>query len=258
MFEAFNILGADVQKSISGVASSSVRAYLNSLYPNEFEYYLFTLELVNQAGVVEDILIFPVMPNSISEQRTSLINIRKTNNSIVSITNNTFAPTNISISGSFGRKIRILLGQQKSSGGSAFAFSEDFNINKKEIEVNGEIKTGFGVTKMLERIIKKSQSKAGYLLFLYNPSLSNNYLVEVTDMTFSQSMENNMLWNYQIQFKSLAKAEDVYPAGQDKLNQSIKNQLKFDNINKAVFKLTNTINGIRTLINTGLDKIGVL
>ena len=111
---------------------------------------------------------------------------------------------------------------------------------------------------MLERIIKKSQSKAGYLLFLYNPSLSNNYLVEVTDMTFSQSMENNMLWNYQIQFKSLAKAEDVYPAGQDKLNQSIKNQLKFDNINKAVFKLTNTINGIRTLINTGLDKIGVL
>lgn len=247
MFDSFNKIGGDISRATASVASSSVRAYLNALYPNEFEYYLFTLELLNSYGEVEDILIFPVMPNSISENRVSLVNVRKTNNSVISLTNTTFAPTTITISGTFGRKVRILLGKGKNeeSVGSAFAFSKDFNIKGKEIEVNGEIKTGFGVTKTLENIIKKSQKNEGYTLYLYNLALSNNYLVEVMDMSFSQSMENNMLWNYSINFKSLAKAEDVYPNGKEAYKKSISEQLKYDNINKAVFQTVRILENVK-------------
>ncbi len=261
MLGSVTSLGLDIARVTQGVATSAAKAYLNALYPNEFEYYLFTLELLNYAGETEDILIFPVMPNSISENRMSLVNIRKTNNSVISLTNTTFAPTTISIQGTFGKKIRILLGNQdktQENSGSAFAFSTDFNIGNKNIELNGEVKTGYGVTKMLERIIKKSQTKSGYLLFLYNHALNNNYLVECTDMTFSQSVENNMLWNYQLNFKSLARAEDIYPGGDESYKKSIEEQLKFDVINQGVFQLQRALEGFKAVKNEALTKIGVL
>jgi hypothetical protein len=249
-------LGLDIQRITQGVATSAVRAYLNSLFPDEFEYYLFTLELLNNRGEVEDILIFPVMPNAISDSRVSLVNIRKTNNSVVSLTNTTFAPTNISIQGTFGKKIRLLLGSNDS--GSAFSFSTDFNVLNKNIELNGAIKTGYGVTKMLERIIKKSQSSSEYLLFAYNHALNNNYLVECVDMNFSQSLENNMLWNYQLNFKSLARAEDVYIGGKKNNKKSINEQLAFSVINDGIFKLTRSLGGITKNANKALTQAGVL
>lgn len=253
-------MGLDIERIAGQAVAGGLRAYLNSLYPEEFEYYLFTLELLSRGGTVKEILIFPVMPNSISEDRPSLVNIKKTNNSVISVTNNTFAPTNISVSGTFGKKIRIILGNQDKTGedsGSAFAFSEDVKIGGENVSIRGEVKTGYGITKLLERIIKRSQEEEDSLLFMFNLSLGNNYLVECTNLTLSQSMENNMMWNYQMQFKSLAEASKVYPGGVDKLQKSIKSQLKFSVINDTVFQMVRALEGVTAIANESGLKMGL-
>lgn len=247
-------LGLDTFSQTGQIGGNALKAYLHALYPEEFEYYLFSLELVNRSGELIESIIFPVMPNSISEQRQSLVNIKKTNNSIVSLTNRTFAPTTINVNGTFGRKLRLLFSNQdktKENSGSAFSFSAG-----KKNKANGEIKTGYGVTKLLERIILRSQRDPNTLLFLYNMSLNNNYLVECTDMSFNQSTENNMLWNYQLGFKSLARAESVYPGGEQADKNKIKSLLKFSVINTATASLLRVASGVKSLANESAIKMG--
>lgn len=257
MLATLSSLGLDVNRVALEQGASALRAYINSLYPDEFEYYLCSFELMNNVGVVEEILIFPVMPDSIQESRTSLVNIKKTMSAVVSLTNNTFAPTNINITGSFGRKLRILLGPKQTTA-SAFYFEKQIKVANENIELNAEIKSGYGVTKKLEKMIKKSQTKEGYLLFFYNLALNNNYLVEVTDMSFQQSMENNMLWNYSLSMKSLADAKNVRPGGSGAYKKSIKEMLKYQNINKGVFELVDTLKSVKYVGNEIMNKIGII
>lgn len=247
-------LGLDTFSQGGQIAGNALKAYIHALYPDEFEYYLLSLELVSRSGELKESIIFPVMPNSISEQRQSLVNVKKTNNSIVSLTNRTFAPTTININGTFGRKLRLLFSNQdktKENSGSAFSFK-----GGKKKQINGEIKTGYGVTKLLEKIILRSQSEPDCLLFLYNMSLNNNYLVECTDMSFNQSTENNMLWNYQLGFKSLARAETIYPGGQQADKNKIKSLLKFSVINAATASLLRVGEGVKSLANESAVKMG--
>lgn len=253
--------GLDINKITNNLGVNSSRAYLNTLYPNEFEYYMFSLELVKN-GEVEDLLIFPVTPDSFSETTQHLVNVKKTNNSIVSLINTSFAPRIIQIQGTFGRKIRILFGNKETDKGnndtvSAFKFSKNINIKgiRSDINLSGGIKTGFGVTKMLERIINKSFTDSGYMLFLHNPMLGNNYLVECTDKTFSQSMQNNMLWNYQLSFKALTFAENVsIYKNADKNKSFMQDKLKSTVVNEATNLL---VADIKTITNSYL-KQGVL
>lgn len=248
----FSALSNDIGKVVKGTFSNATRALLNSLYPDEFEYYLFTLELMTSDGKLLDNLLFPVMPTSINESRLSLVNVKKTNSAVVSLINNTFAPTSISINGTFGKKIRILLGNKQEN---ATAFSSTLKSKTNDNELNTTIKTGYGVTKLLESILKKSQKNKDYLLFLYNHSFNANYLVECEDMSFSQSMENNMFWNYQLTFKTLAKAEDVYPTGKEGYKNSIKHQLTYSVFNNTIFQLERALNKFKAERNELSSKL---
>ena len=92
---------------------------------------------------------------------------------------------------------------------------------------------------------------------MFNLSLGNNYLVECTNLTLSQSMENNMMWNYQMQFRSLAEAKKVYPGGVDNLKKSIKSQLKFSVINDTVFQMVRALEGVTAIANESGLKMGL-
>jgi len=243
--------GLNLGRIASQVGTGAVRSFLNAKWPSEFEYYMCSLELTDFSGNIVDVLIFPVMPTSIQEAQSTLVNIKKTSNVIVSITNSTFTPSTINISGTFGRKIRLLLTPNKpSESASAFRFSKKIGGN----QINGYIKSGYGVTKVLERILKLAQTE-GYLLFFYNLAMGNNYLVEVTDMSFQQAVENNMMWNYSFTLKSLAYAEDVNPRGKDATKNSIKEMLKYDNINKAIFSLQKSLSDTVKTVNNKLVKV---
>jgi len=254
--DALKSLAMDTARVGVQTMLNASRAYISALYPNEFEYYLFTLELVSRTGTLKQSLIFPVMPQAISETRVSLVNIKKTNSSIISLTNTTFAPSTITINGTFGKKIRILFSQNtKDNTDSPFSFSLGAVQGTK---LNGDVKTGYGTTKLLEKLLKRSQSDFDSLLFLYNPALGNSYLVECTDMQFAQSVENNMFWNYSITFKTLAKAEDVYPGGSKNVKTSLKNQMKYAVINRAVFSMVRAMSGMKAVINQAMIKPGAI
>jgi len=53
------------------------KAGAHGLFPNDFELYMFALELVSIKGKPVDFLIFPVMPSNISESEPNIQSIKK-------------------------------------------------------------------------------------------------------------------------------------------------------------------------------------
>lgn len=216
---------------------------LNALYPNDFEIYIFALELVNGDRETEEYFIFPVNPSSVNEPQNPIQSFKKTAGGITVLSAVTFAPTTISLQGNFGRKFKFLIGSE------IISFS---NINFKpslsdfKPTFNKNIKTGYGCLKVLENIIKKSNTldKKGqpYALYFYNLALGNSYLVKAIDFTPFQSQDSNMIWNYHLTFKSLMRVEDIVVRDQRSLTASL-------SANNAIQDVVNNIgNRIGALI----------
>jgi hypothetical protein len=211
----------DVISKHEGLVNSIGQAALNSLFPNDFEFYLVALELLTSDNKTVDYFAFPVSPNSISQIEPQLTNIKKTAGGIVSLITPTFVPKTISIKGNFGRKFRILLKNNVSIDFSAFKFSGVTTKEKisnifsslKQAVFDPSIKSGYGATKYLQAIADKStavdDNGNSFKLFFYNPILGNNYLVEVIDFEMSMSMESNRIPNYTLQLKAIAPLEAI-------------------------------------------------
>lgn len=202
-----------VAQSVNTLYTTLGKAALHSLYPDDFEYYLCSLELLDSTNTTKGFLIFPVMPNSITESQTPIKSITKTNRGLTTLFNDSFNPIDISIQGSFGRKIRIMSGLKQVANPGTIPFFQlntgNANIDKNSIAV----KTGYGVMKTLQYMIKTADQiddkKKPYVLVFNNYSLNSHYVVEVVQSAFTQSVENNMIWFYSLEFKAVAPAEAV-------------------------------------------------
>lgn len=180
----------------------------NIKHPSEFELYVVALELLNQNGDTERYFIFPVMPKSLSENSVDIVNIKKTMTGVHVLKTSNFIPTDITLSGTFGRKFRMLL------GGDYIDFIQSIKIpfSKKENqrpEFDTRVKTGYGNCKILESIVSEARSidpETGGVktLIFHNLALGNSYIVQPQSLKFEQSEESNMIWNYTLQMKSLA------------------------------------------------------
>ena len=53
------------------------RAGLNALFPNDFEFYMVALELVDSESRTIEYFSFPILPSNIREQSTPITNIKK-------------------------------------------------------------------------------------------------------------------------------------------------------------------------------------
>ena len=211
------------------------RAGLHSLYPEEFEYYACSLELVDSRGDIIESLTFPVMPSQISEVEPNIVNIKKSSQAVISLHTNGFIPFTINISGTFGRRLRLMIGNRQVNA-TAFKFNS-FNDSLKSVRnavFNTEIKTGYGALKVLEGIKRKSVQLDSYglpyKLFFYNLSLNSNNLVEIRSMSKTMSEDNNMMWNYSIEMISIAPANSIMTPNSKRLQ----NLLIVDNLNKAL------------------------
>jgi hypothetical protein len=213
------------------------RAGVHATFPDDFEYYLCAFELENFEGEVVDMLIFPVMPNQINESHQTLSTVKKGSHAVVSLFNPSFDPFDISINGTFGRKFRILLGDTEPTNAAAFSFTID-DVN----EFNAQIKTGYGVTKMLQKIIYRSfeldNENRPYRLYFHNMAFNSSHIVEVKNHTYNQSEYNNMMWDYSVFMTALAPALAVRDESANR--SSMINLLKFDNVSK----FTNTAAGL--------------
>lgn len=197
------------------------RAGVHALFPNDFELYMMFLELVDSKGQTLDFLTFPVNPTRISYDNTKIVNIKKSLGGISAIDTETFTPKTISLSGSFGRKFKLLLGKPPTSAENSYRSTEGGIYGKvqskalqvKEKSFDVKLKTGYGTLKILESMIDKSSgldlNGEPFRLFLYNPTLNQSFLVKCTKLNFTQDYQNNMLWNYNIDFVAIAETKSL-------------------------------------------------
>ena len=156
--QAGNIAGSTVNSVAENVRSAVDtigRAALHSLAPDNFEYYMCSLELLDSSGNTKGFMTFAVMPNNIMETKTQIASITKTNKGILTLFNSTFSPRDISLQGTFGRKIRLLTGMKEAENVSKIPFfggNLGFSLSGSDVL----IKTGYGLTKMLKSMVDKS------------------------------------------------------------------------------------------------------
>lgn len=219
----------NVREEFRSLLASVGRAALHAQFPDDFEYYAISFELVNFEGETVDMLIFPIMPSSISQSVKTIVNVKKAASSVVSLYNPSFNPFQIQLSGDFGRNFKILVGQQIASGVAIRLKSEpygDFDI---------QVKTGYGAMKILERIIESSlindENGRPLKLFFNNQAFNSNHIVEVNSYAFQQSEQKNMIWSYNLTLTAIAPA--LAAQSPEERKTSLRKLLTFDNASKA-------------------------
>lgn len=232
-----------VVENVRGVSYSLGKQALHSMAPDEYEYYMCSLELLDSSGSTKGFLSFVVMPNNIMESETQIASITKTNSGISTLFNSTFIPKDISIQGTFGRKFRYLVGVKQPDDVSKIPFFGN-NLSRN----NTLIKTGYGLTRLLKMMITKSRElddKNNPCILLFNNyAFNTHYVVEVMQSSFSQNIENNMLWYYNLEMKAVAPASAVKRQNKD----SDKSYLSYVASNSISKGLTNILNKIPRII----------
>ena len=191
---------------------------LHANYPDEFELYLFAFELLSFKGETIQYFIFPDNPQAIKESHPQLNTISKTMSGVSVFSNPTFNPIQISISGTFGRRLRILVGKQTVVLAGQYANDQinsfkGNNVPKKNIkkQFDTTIKTGYGCMKILQNIVEESKlldnGKPRTLLF-YNLASGNSFVVKIMSFDINQNnKESNMLWQYDLKMVGVAPAD---------------------------------------------------
>ena len=210
-------LNSTIENTIR-IADTLGRAGLHAVMPDLFEYYMCSLELLDDNGNTKGFLMFPVMPSNIVETKTAIATVTKTNAGVVTLFNPTFVPRDISIQGTFGRKLRLLSGKEVNDNQKSWfnkAASGDFGFGL--FGTDFLVKTGYGLIKMMERMTDKlyelDENGKPYVMLFNNYALNTQYVVEVLQRSFSQGQDNNMLWYYNLEMKAIAPASAVKNTG---------------------------------------------
>jgi hypothetical protein len=233
------------QRAVNLMAAAG-RATLHSLYPNDFEYYACCLEVTNSKDEIIDTFTFPVMPSSININQNPLNTIKKTNTGVVSLFNPSFVPFNITISGNFGRKLRLI-----TQSGIVPLNALRKNVTKQEPldgyegkEFDLQIKTGYGLCKILSKICDRAYTLDStgnpYRIYFYNLAFNQAHMVEFPTITFTQDQGTNMIWNYSLSMKAIAPAY----ATRKTEKSSIINTLSSSVINQGLDALMGDIQGV--------------
>lgn len=253
-----NILGNSINSAVENTRSilaATGRAALHALAPDLIEYYLCSLELLDSSGNTKGFMTFPVMPTNMSETKTQIATISKTNTGVVSVFNSTFCPVDISIQGTFGRKFRLMIGATEPPTDVSVSsyFGDEWNGSVGRVAgQNVLIKTGYGLVKMLKNMCAQSwkldDKGEPCILVFTNYALNTSYIVEVLQDSYQQNIENNMLWFYSLEMRGVAPGSAV------KGNQSA-NLTKFITTVAAgaiAKSIGNIVNDSERILNLGL------
>ena len=244
--------GSNAAKQVIDAALSVGKAALHTVMPDDIEFYLCSLELVDCKDTRIGFLSFSVMREQITESFSPIQTMIKTHAGVVTTFNNTFSPIDINIAGTFGRKFRLLLNYidpdvyiRKNTPG--IAKTGFLSLNMGSIAgISTGVKSGYGMTKILEHIIKHSvdvdaNGKPYYLKFC-NYSLNTAYLVDVVNFTTSQNMASNCIWNYSMTLRA------VSPLTKKKVKNKLSELLPEVASNAIGNGITNIVNGMTRLL----------
>jgi len=201
------------QDELKNVGVSGV----NSKYPSEFEYYLMALELVDSRGWTEEYFVFPVMPSQMSKVENNRTTIKKSASGVTVLYSDSPTPNDLTIKGNFGKGFKMISRSDRSQPKYGYGYNFG-SFSKKTPEFDSSVKTGYGATKILQRIVNKSGNLDGNgeprRLFLYNMALGESYLCVVPNggLTLSQDYDKNMIWEYSLNLSLIANMEDLLPS----------------------------------------------
>jgi hypothetical protein len=240
-----------------GLVSRVGQATLAQLYPNDFEAYFCSLELVDSRERVVDFFVFPIMPTSMRLNEQPLTNIKKTIGGVTVVSTSRFVPLDFEMQGNFGRQFKFLVGREIvdasaisfSTYGGTFTPRQAIDDGGKQIRnamFNSQVKTGFGCLKILEAIVRKSkgldEDGNPYHLYFYNAALNEHYLTTV--VMFSPSMDQgmNMIWAYNLHLKLIAPIEGLKRDGsQNTLTKTMQYGIIGQAVDQSIAKLKNTV-----------------
>lgn len=246
-----------IRQKATGLLQTVGRSAMATLYPNDFEVYLCSLELADSQGNTIDMFTFPINPDGISKTEPKKTSIQSTAGGTTVLTSPVFIPKEINIRGNFGRTFKILLNVSDGAvfNGSAMSISAGkyalYQIQGKATNslkapaFDMNVKNGFGCIKILQSIIDKSNGVDDLglpmRLYFYNMALGESYLVVIppTGITFSQNVQKNMIWEYNLNMTAVAPLEAVKSAAGAKT--SLKSLCSAGAIQKSVNDLASAI-----------------
>lgn len=247
------------QNRLKEMVSTLGRAAVSSQFPNDFEVYLCSLELATAAGQTIDFLTFPIMPSSIQINLNKRTTLKNTAGGIVALTSPIFTPSDITLSGNFGKYFKILIGDSdKGSAGVAFSTSNGIyditQLGQKKTALTLKtpafdvgVKTGYGAIRILQAMISKSNGVDAdgkpFQLFFYNMAFGESYLVTIPPQaaSFRQNEQKNMIWEYTINMNVVAPLEAVKSASG---KTSMIKSLLFSTIQKSVNDLASYVSSV--------------
>jgi hypothetical protein len=250
-----------VQERVTKLRETVGQIGLSYQFPKEFEYYMAALELCDSEMKTEYYFIFPVMPSSITNSIPVPTNTKITNGGITVIKNTQFVPRELTLTGNFGRSLKVLLGKGKYQELVSSFKDTSGGISKKSIlsgagnVFDQRTKTGYGCCKLLEEIVYQSSQlddfgKQKHLIF-YNLAFGDSFFVEPSNLTFTMSAESNMIWNYSLPLKAVARIDQYLSRAKDLKTSN--EQLVLDGYFQ---KRTNgLVNDLTTFVNQTIDKV---
>lgn len=238
------------------------RGALNALYPSDVEFYLLALEVVDSNNNTIDYFAWPVLPQEIRESHQEITNVRKTMGGVYVLKNPTFTPRIINLSGTFGRRFKLLVNNKQlelagfklSINNGKFKITNPLQLENRIPEFSSIAKTGYGCIKILEAMKEKSkqldENGKPYSLYFYNPILGNNYQVEAINFTHMQNEnENNMNPAYSLQLIAVAPLDSVL-SRLSNIKSALKN-VSFSSLQKtanAIVSNLKSLSGVKKLI----------
>lgn len=248
-----------ITNKLNSALKSLGRTALAAAFPRDFETYICSLELADSKDNTIDSFIFPIMPNNITKTELKRETILNTAGGITVLNSPIFTPQQINIRGDFGRNFKILISSKTGASllGAAFSIpggayqlidtTGKSTTSIKSSDFDPSVKTGFGCIKILQSIISKSngldENGSPFRLYFYNLALGESYLVVIppSGITYSQNMNRNMIWEYNLNMTAIAPLEAI---SKTKAKSSTVTICASSEIQKGVNTLATTIAGI--------------
>lgn len=242
-------------QSTRGALIETGRAAIHAIAPDEYEYYLCSLELLDFSGERKGFISFVVMPNQIIENHNPIQTITKTHSGIVTTFNPSFSPIDISISGTFGKKFRLITGLSDPVNSKAGGLNLSFG---KFATATVGAKSGYGLTKVLEHILQQSEkvdeNGKPYFVIFNNYAFNTHYIVNIMNYGFQQSYDQNMIWNYNISMRAVAYKPKELGMSMSHFLGSVAANSMANGMTKLIASMAGSA---MSSISNGIDKIGL-
>lgn len=191
--------------TLGSVIQQTTQAALALAFPNDVEAFALTLQLIDRSTPNTSIqsFTFPVMPESLMMAQRYLMTVTTTlgGNYVDDFGR---APSPITLSGTFGRKVR-----NSGVSGSLTSLSGAVSLLKS---AGAGLTTGYGMAKRLSDLVDQSHVPQNGLiptLVLYNWAFNSHWEVVADSLDIKMDVQQNGLWFYQLSMRALQPAQNL-------------------------------------------------